>query len=143
MRMAAVGMAMALAWSGSAYAQTSDDAYTTVVAWAKAFDAADVDGIAAMYTANASLWGTTATTLAPTPDRIRAYLSAAFKAGTKVQLQDHAETRLSADSVLEVGTYTFTRGPSVTIPARYTFVLVKQNGAWKILHQHSSQVPKM
>jgi hypothetical protein len=33
-------------------------------------------------------------------------------------------------------------GEASIFPARYTFLLIKQNSAWLIAHQHSSMLPK-
>jgi hypothetical protein len=33
-------------------------------------------------------------------------------------------------------------GQAATFPARHSFVLAKQSGAWVIAHQHSSFLPK-
>jgi hypothetical protein len=43
------------------------------------------------------------------------------------------------------GFYQFTvhvNGQAVVIPARFTMALVRRNGAWLILHHHSSVLPK-
>lgn len=51
---------------------------------------------------------------------------------------------LAADCVLAVGNYVFHRvqgaQPLVT-PARFTFVLKQADGAWRVLHHHSSADP--
>jgi hypothetical protein len=52
---------------------------------------------------------------------------------------------ISESCAIVAGHYDFTRtadGKATTFPARYSFVLVKQNGAWMIAHQHSSFLPK-
>jgi len=44
---------------------------------------------------------------------------------------------------MSAGHYEFTRtADRQTFPARYSFVLVKKDGAWMIGHQHSSMLPK-
>mmetsp|Transcript_113755 Transcript_113755/g.223129 ORF Transcript_113755/g.223129 Transcript_113755/m.223129 type:complete len:389 (+) Transcript_113755:46-1212(+) len=43
----------------------------------------------------------------------------------------------------DVGVYEFTMGATKKkVKARYTFVYVYEDGQWKILHQHSSQMPE-
>jgi uncharacterized protein (TIGR02246 family) len=46
----------------------------------------------------------------------------------------------------DVGTYTFSlmddKGVTSEVPARYTFIYQYRDGAWKILHHHSSAMPE-
>jgi hypothetical protein len=45
--------------------------------------------------------------------------------------------------VRSAGHYEFTRtADRQTFPARYSFVLLKKDGAWMIGHQHSSMLPE-
>ena len=117
----------------------------TLIQWADAFNAGKPDDVAALYLDTATLWGTVTPTLTPSPTDVRAYFDRAAKAGLKVRIVDHSATELSDGVVVEAGRYTFERtqeGRTVDLPARYTFVLVKQGEAWKIAHQHSSPMPK-
>jgi hypothetical protein len=50
-----------------------------------------------------------------------------------------------SDAVLVFGFYQFTlhvSGEAAIIPSRFTIALVRRNGAWLILHHHSSVLPK-
>jgi hypothetical protein len=48
---------------------------------------------------------------------------------------------LDDNAVLVTGFYEFTRtqeGKPVPVPSRFTMLLVKRNGDWRIAHYHSS-----
>lgn len=120
-----------------------DDATAIVEQWAAAFNAGDVDKIIARYTSDASVHGTTAPNLAVGTDSLRAYFTPAARARTQVKMDGNGTaTALSPDHIVLAGFYEFsgTRadGQAFTAPARYTFVLVRRDGAWRIAHQHSS-----
>lgn len=61
----------------------------------------------------------------------------------------HIETRTiqsSCNMAVDMGTYTFSlmddKGTTSEVAARYTFVYQYRDGAWKILHHHSSAMPE-
>jgi hypothetical protein len=67
----------------------------------------------------------------------------AARAGLRVRLQPHVLSPTSETCAIDAGHYEFTRtADGQTFPARYSFVLVKLNGAWMIAHQRSSFLPK-
>ncbi|WP_181832876.1 SgcJ/EcaC family oxidoreductase [Bosea caraganae] len=141
-----VSTAVLISASGSGtLAGPKDDAFAVIQNWATAFNASDIDKIIAAYTPEASVHGTTANSLAVGKDALRAYFGPAARSRNQVKLaQDGSEatTMLGDGQVVVAGFYEFsgTRpdGQAFTAPARYTFVLVKQDGAWLIAHQHSS-----
>ena len=52
---------------------------------------------------------------------------------------------LSDDAVAIAGFYETTRlqdGKLIPSPARFTFVILKRDGVWRIAHHHSSPQPK-
>ncbi|TCR70210.1 SgcJ/EcaC family oxidoreductase [Bosea sp. BK604] len=137
-----------LASTSGAFAGPKEDAFEAVRNWAAAFNASDVDRIIAAYTPQASVHGTMGTSLAVGPDALRAYFGPAARRRSQVKLaEDGAEamTALGDDQVVAAGFYEFsgTRpdGQAFTAPARYTFVLIRQDGAWRIAHHHSSPRP--
>jgi hypothetical protein len=76
---------------------------------------------------------------------IRCYFIEAARAGLKVELADHVLSAVSGTCAVDAGQYDFARtadGQTTIFPARYSFVLVKQNDGWMIAHQHSSFLPK-
>jgi uncharacterized protein (TIGR02246 family) len=61
----------------------------------------------------------------------------------------HIETRTiqtGCNMAVDMGTYTFSlmddKGSTSEVAARYTFVYQYRDGAWKILHHHSSAMPE-
>ena len=80
------------------------------------------------------------------PDDLRAYFRAAAAAKLQVKLGDHSAVALAEDAVAIAGFYDFSRptadGQPVVVPARFSFVMVKKDGIWKIAHHHSSVRPK-
>jgi hypothetical protein len=69
----------------------------------------------------------------------------AFKVlpGHKVAFGDQL-IRVYGDTAVNTGYYTFSYvkdGQAQTIPARYSFVYVKQGGKWLIVDHHSSAMP--
>ena len=122
-----------------------NEAYAVVQRWAETFNAGEPDAVAALYAPDATIWGTLAQELTTKPADIRTYFIEAARAGLRVKMGEHASSLISQTSAIDAGDYEFTRitdGQTALFPARYSFVLVKQNGAWMIAHQHSSFLPK-
>jgi uncharacterized protein (TIGR02246 family) len=119
------------------------EAYAVVERWAQTFNEGDADATAALYAPGATIWGTLGKYLTTSPADIRTYFVGAARAGLKVRLQAHVLSPTSETCAIDAGHYEFTRtADGQTFPARYSFVLVKLNGAWMIAHQHSSLLPK-
>ena len=122
-----------------------DEPYAVVKRWEAAFNAGDADAVTALYTTPATLWGTLAQDLTSATADIKSYFAQAARAGLKVKLGPHLLLPMAETGAIDSGHYEFSRatdGQTTAFPARYSFVLVKQNGAWAIAHQHSSFMPK-
>ncbi len=122
-----------------------NEAYVIVERWAQFFNEGNADAIAGLYAPEATIWGTLAQSLTTSPEDIRTYFVEAARAGLRVKLQEHVSSAISETCAVDAGQYEFSRnvdGQTTSFPARYSFVLVKQNGAWMIAHQHSSLLPK-
>ena len=79
------------------------------------------------------------------PEALRDYFVKAFKAlpGHQVAFGDQL-IRVYGNTAINTGYYTFSfvkDGEVKSLPARYSFVYVKHNGAWKIVDHHSSKMP--
>jgi uncharacterized protein (TIGR02246 family) len=121
------------------------EAYSLVERWAETFNAGDVAAIAALYAPQATIWGTLGQVITTQPDEIQSYFEASFRAGLKVELQPFVIHSTEGGDVIVAGHYAFSRiadSEATTFPARYSFVLVKADGAWLIAHHHSSLMPK-
>jgi uncharacterized protein (TIGR02246 family) len=122
-----------------------NEAYAAVQQWAEAFNAGEPDAVAALYLPDATIWGTLAQKLTTGPADITTYFAEAARAGLKVRLGQHVLSPMSQTNAVDAGEYEFARtmdGQTALFPARYSFVLLKHNGAWMIAHQHSSFLPK-
>jgi uncharacterized protein (TIGR02246 family) len=122
-----------------------NEAYVIVERWAQSFNEGNADAIAGLYAPGATIWGTLAQKLTISPKDIRTYFIEAARAGLRVKLEEHVSSVISETCAVDAGQYEFSRttdGQTTSFPARYSFVLVKQNGAWMIAHQHSSILPK-
>ena len=112
-----------------------------VLRWEQAFNTRDPARVVELYADDAKLFGTSQARLYLGLDQVRTY----FRGTSTVKVGEQTLDQLSADTVLSVGHYVFTReqdGQAVANPARFTFVLTCRDGAWRILHHHSSAQPK-
>ena len=122
-----------------------DEAYAVVKQWEAAFNAGDAEAVTALFTPSATIWGTLAQDLTTSTADIRSYFVQAGRAGLKVKLGPHVLLPMAESGTIDSGHYEFSRtvdGQTTAFPARYSFALVKHNGAWAIAHQHSSLMPK-
>ncbi|WOH80165.1 nuclear transport factor 2 family protein [Bradyrhizobium sp. BEA-2-5] len=107
--------------------------------WAQTFNS-HKEYLVALYADDALLHGTSSSTLYIGVAEIRTY----FQGAAIVKFDEWYCVRLVIDIVMIVGKYVFSQtrdGEHVATPARFTFVLRHQDGAWKILHHHSSVSP--
>jgi uncharacterized protein (TIGR02246 family) len=128
-----------------ALADEREDAYASIERWSEAFNSGDVEQIIRMYTNDALVFGTLSPGMTSNPDDLRAYFKAAAASKLQVSLGDHSAVTLADDAVAIAGFYDFSTpagGQSVVVPARFSFVMVKKDGIWKIAHHHSSVRPK-
>jgi hypothetical protein len=122
-----------------------NEAYVIVERWAQFFNEGNADAIAGLYAPGATIWGTLAQRLTTSPADIRSYFIEAAGAGLRVKLGEHLSSPISETCAIDAGHCEFSHnvdGQTAVFPARYSFALVKQNGAWLIAHQHSSFLPK-
>jgi uncharacterized protein (TIGR02246 family) len=129
-----------------ALADEREDAYAGVERWSAAFNSGDVEQIVRVYTDDALVLGTLSPGMISKPDDLRAYFKAAAAAKLQVKLGDHSAVALAKGAVAIAGFYDFSRpaadGQPVVVPARFSFVMVKKDGIWKIAHHQSSVRPK-
>jgi uncharacterized protein (TIGR02246 family) len=99
-----------------------------------------------LYAEDGVLWGTISTTRRDDPAAIRDYFVNAYKAlpNLTVTFED-PYIRVYGDTAVNTGYYTFSYdkdGATQTLPARYSFTLVKRDGDWQIVDHHSSAMPQ-
>ena len=122
-----------------------NEAHCIVESWTQFFNEGNADAIASLYAPGATLWGTLGPSLTRSSGEIRSYFIEAARTGLKGKLAGHVLSAVSETCAIDAGQYDFARtadGQTTIIPARYSFVLVKQNASWMIAHQHSSFLPK-
>lgn len=122
-----------------------EDVAAATAMWTKLFVDDNPGPILALYAKDAVLWGTLSPTRRETPETLREYFVGAFKAlpGHKVEFGDQL-IRVYGNTAINTGYYTFSYvkdGQARSIPARYSFVYVKQGGKWLIADHHSSAMP--
>ncbi len=108
-------------------------------AWIEAFNARDLDRHAALYTQDAMLFGSKAD-LSAGRAAIRAYFAAR---GPDVRVSHYPLPRivqLSADTAATAAHVEFADGAK-PMPYRLTWMLVKQDGNWRIAQHHGSPRP--
>lgn len=135
-----LGAIAATAWGGD-----KENVAAATAKWAEVFVLDDPDPILSLYDTEGVLWGTISPTRRDTPEALRDYFVKAFKAlpGHKVTFGDQL-IRVYGNTAINTGYYTFSfvkDGEAKSIPARYSFVYTKRNGAWKIVDHHSSAMP--
>ena len=127
---------------GLARAGPAEDAFAAVEHWVAAYSAADVDQVVASYAPDALFFGTTSPTLATLPEEIRKYFSGlpTRTPRSAVRIGAYSAVVLSYEAVLFSGLYEFS-GPQGPLPARFSFVAVKRNDRWILVHHNSSARP--
>ena len=139
-----VALFASLACWAPLYAGTAEEAYAAVDQWVAAFNANDPERTVAAYTPDAFVLGTVSPGLASSAGDLRAYFGASAAARSQVKMGEWSARVLSNDAVVFAGFYEFSRpveGKLLTAPARFSFVAVRRDGAWKLLHHHSSMRP--
>jgi uncharacterized protein (TIGR02246 family) len=106
----------------------------------------DPGEILTLYAEDGVLWGTISSKRRDDPAAIRDYFVNAYKAlpNLTVTFED-PYIRVYGDTAVNTGYYTFSfekDGATQTLPARYSFTLVKRDGDWQIVEHHSSAMPQ-
>jgi uncharacterized protein (TIGR02246 family) len=106
----------------------------------------DPGDILSLYAEDGVLWGTISSKRRDDPAAIRDYFVNAYKAlpNLAVTFED-PYIRVYGDTAVNTGYYTFSYekdGAMQSLPARYSFTLVKRNGDWQIVDHHSSAMPQ-
>jgi len=124
-----------------AIAGPAEDANAVVERWSVAFNSNDPEAIAKIYTSDAILLGTVSPIISEGTDAIVKYFTPTKGTGNKNKLGDRRTIVLGDNAAVVTGFYEFTRmqeGKPVPGPARFTMLVVKRDGEWRIAHHHSS-----
>ena len=123
------------------FAGPAEDANAVVERWSAAYSGNDPETIANIYTKDAVLLGTVSPVLSEGTAAIVKYFTPTKGTGNSNKLGDRRTIVLDDNAVVVAGFYEFTRmqeGKPVPVPARFTMLLVKRDGEWRIAHHHSS-----
>lgn len=119
---------------------------TTTHLWKVAVDTGNIKKVVDLYDTSAVLYATFKTVL-DTPHKISEYFQHLFAKTDFSVTFDSQDIRVFADIVaINSGIYTFSYisefGKLISIHARYTFVYLREDNAWKIIKHHSSVNPE-
>ena len=134
-----------LSFTPVAWAGPNEDVAAATQAWAQALGQDDPEKVLPLYANDAVLWGTLSPTVRSDQAALRDYFVTAFKVlpGLKVAFGDQL-IRVYGNTAVNTGYYTFSYvkdGQSRSLPARYSFVFVKNGDRWFIVDHHSSAMP--
>jgi uncharacterized protein (TIGR02246 family) len=138
-------VALMLSLPSAASGGPAEDANAVIDQWAAVFSANDVASLVQLYSTDAVVLGTVSPTIAQGTDAIRGYFSRLPGSGNKVVIGERRTIVVNDAAVASAGFYDFTimrDGQPVPNPARFTFLVVKRDGRWLIVHHHSSSRPK-
>jgi uncharacterized protein (TIGR02246 family) len=125
----------------AAIAGPSEEANVVVDRWATTFSTNDPDELTKIYWPDAILLGTTSPVMSEGTEAILKYFSPLKGTGFKTVIGERRTLVLSDGAVMVAGFYEFSRlqdGKPVATPARFTMLIVKRDGAWRIANHHSS-----
>jgi uncharacterized protein (TIGR02246 family) len=136
-------VALMLAASAAAIAGPPEEANAAIDRWSAAYTANAVDAVVNSYWPDAILLGTVSPVISVGADAIRSYFTALKLqgSGNKNVIQERHTMVLDDNAVLVTGFYEFTRmkdGQPVLAPSRFTMLVTRRNGEWRIAHHHSS-----
>ena len=129
----------------NAFAGPKEDVAAATAKWGETLAQNDPEKVVSLYAADAVLWGTLSPTVRADSAALRDYFVGAFKVlpGLKVSFGEQL-VRVYSNTAVNTGYYTFSYtkdGEPKTLPARYSFVFVKDGQNWMIVDHHSSAMP--
>lgn len=112
--------------------------------WETCLNNGDLNGIVALYTDSAVLWGTFSDIIRDNPELIREYFEALFLRENLSVKFGPSNLRSFGEAAIYSGEYEFSYqgDEKVKCPARFSFVFYKdKTGQYRIIDHHSSLVP--
>jgi uncharacterized protein (TIGR02246 family) len=146
LRIALVCLAVA-ACSVAALAGPKEEAQAVADKYIAAFIVGDLDATTALFSPDAVFWGTESPDLGTSPEALRKYFADNYAARATAPLKstraltDTSALVLSDDTVVIAGRWQAKRPKAVAL-LRFTIVVHKKDGQWRIVHLHSSLRPK-
>ena len=124
-----------------AVAGPAEEANAIVDRWSAAYNSNDPDAVVRMYAPDAILLGTVSPVISKGAEEIRKYFAMIKGSGNKNTIEERYTIPVSDTAVVVTGFYGFTRmkdGQPTPSPSRFTMLLMKRDGEWRIAHHHSS-----
>jgi uncharacterized protein (TIGR02246 family) len=122
-----------------------EDVAAATTKWGETLGQNDPDKVVALYASDAVLWGTLSPTVRADGAALRDYFVTAFKVLPNLKVAFGEQLiRVYGTAAVNTGYYTFSflkDGEPKTLPARYSFTLVKDGENWMIVDHHSSAMP--
>lgn len=124
-----------------AVAGPAEEANTVVDRFSAAYTSNDPEAVVKLYAPDAILLGTVSPVISVGTEAIRKYFSRLKGSGNRNAIQERHTIVLGDNAVVVTGFYGFTRmedGKPVPGPSRFTMLVTKTGGEWRIAHHHSS-----
>lgn len=109
--------------------------------WNASLATLNADDVVENYSADSVLLPTLSNTPRLTQDERKAYFVDFLKKEPKGVI-DNRTIKLTCNSAIDTGSYTFTLKDGSKVPARYTFTYEFKEGKWLISSHHSSAMPE-
>jgi uncharacterized protein (TIGR02246 family) len=140
------GMAQSTPTAETCAPITNDEVEVLFERWAKALLTGHPDRVTRNYAPDAVLLPTTSNTPRTNYAEIRDYYFNFLQREPRVR-NESRKIHIGCNVVTDVGVYSFTLngpvpGTVATLVARYTFIYEQRDGAWLIVHHHSSAMPE-
>ncbi|MGE5284685.1 MAG: SgcJ/EcaC family oxidoreductase [Actinomycetota bacterium] len=132
---------MLLMSPAAAAAGPAEEANAVVDRFSAAYTSNDPEAVVKLYTPDAILLGTVSPVISIGTEAIRNYFSMIKGSGNRNAIQERHTIVLGDNAAVVTGYYEFTRmkdGKPVPGPSRFTMLIVKNGGEWRIAHHHSS-----
>lgn len=142
-----VSLTLMLILPAAALAGPAEEANAAIDRWSAAYTSNDPEAVVKNYWPDAILLGTVSPVISIGTEAIRKYFALVKDSGNKNSIQERHAIVVDDNAVVVAGFYTFTRmkdGQPSPSPSRFTMLVTKRNGDWRITHHHSSPhvVPK-
>ncbi len=136
-----VFIGLVLAMPAVAAAGPAEEANAVVDRFSAAYNSNDPEAVVQLYAPDAILLGTVSPVISVGTEAIRKYFSMIKGSGNRNAIQERHTIVLGDNAVVVTGFYEFTRmqeGKPVPGPSRFTMVVTRNGGDWRIAHHHSS-----
>ncbi len=126
------------------YTPEQQTVLATATSWQQALGARNPKALMALYDKDPHFYPTFSDELTTWKEIDQYFVKLSKKPGLQVVFNQESP-RVYGNVAINSGIYTFSYSGehhnTVTIPARFTFVYLKENGRWMIIEHHSSVLP--